>query len=1195
MPSRVDASLAMDEGSREQLGRLLHEGRGEADTGAAGWPPGWSLPRLQQTKGATEVATREETDVGQHDFRLRCAVAGDLCLQMVHLPCSFCRRRVLLVFASVVVLFSVAPTASFHGSASAPSPRLLHQQQQQQRPTDQQRALPQYRAIVTFHARRDVDRHLAYLSDCSAACDGARPLHHLGLRLVKLQHQPSPDIVDNLPLTDFVVFTDDSGGSNDSLVALLESALWGPWPESRQLCCPLVKRIGPDRVYAARGLRQRPLSTDERQDSWWRRKLFSPFVSGGQSAVRQTGADKLHALGYRGHNAVVAVFDSGIAAAVQGHFLMVEDCTNWTDDGRSLESCEDTIGHGTFVASIIASTASACPGISPEARLYIFKVFTDKFESYTSWILGALDHAVHAYAPEDRIDILNLSVGGPDALDQPFVDKIAEAVAAGITIVAAAGNDGPDWGTVNHPASDVETIAVGASTSARGTVSAFSSRGPTTLELGGMGGGGMGRPKPDILAPGTHVAGLHLDGQSCRTMSGSSVAAPVVSASLALLFGAVAPHAKRSVLTPGAARHLLMSTASSDPSAVGTASIWERGAGLLDIQAAMIALSKYDSPPLIVAFPQDLVLDGDRAKDFGPLNLLLPLYPSAQPFIFNFTLISPRFRSLECSPSDIRIVTGGALNRLVRYAVDCSRHIWPYHGWLSLRLWLETPNEDTPSDLLSNHPFLEGHIAVSVRIPLRDATAVGWHSPATETLVIPLKLPLIPTPPRSRRILFDMHHSAHFPFAFYPRDDLAVSEDLLDWHGDHPISNFRHLVSHLRLQAGFHVEILNDPLSVLNCSSVVADDYLAILLVDPETAFSRRERSVLVDLVRRRGLSVVVLAEWFSKDIQDSLQFADTGTKKIWSAQTCGSNVPSLNFLLEPFGIVLGTARVLNAQLRYLDRHSATERVVGLRSMTEIVRFPGYGALVFDDGTAQEITAADVRRHDLAHIEGVSEPVGEFAAPALLGLWLGISGAEEDDSAVAGRISVLVDSSCADSSHRSFDLFGDCFQIVESMLQFSLTGTVQDIAFPHVFSTGRGGWTADRATAATRFPADEDPGEGDGRQTVDKTCPPWLTAGRTPMPARQSLADIALNESLRGTGLAGDIDLAIVATYDPAAYAMSGFWRQLLGWLGVAVVCGGGGYVAGLVILRCTAPFSARWLQRLRELMIWRRREAMPW
>ena len=43
--------------------------------------------------------------------------------------------------------------------------------------------------------------------------------------------------------------------------------------------------------------------------------------------------------------------------------------------------------------------------------------------SYTSWFLDAFNYAILK-----RIDVLNLSIGGPDFLDQPFVDKVSSYI-----------------------------------------------------------------------------------------------------------------------------------------------------------------------------------------------------------------------------------------------------------------------------------------------------------------------------------------------------------------------------------------------------------------------------------------------------------------------------------------------------------------------------------------------------------------------------------------------------------------------------------------------------------------------------------------------------------------------------------------------------------------------------------------------
>jgi membrane-bound transcription factor site-1 protease len=61
--------------------------------------------------------------------------------------------------------------------------------------------------------------------------------------------------------------------------------------------------------------------------------------------------------------------------------------------------------------------------------------------SYTSWFLDAFNYAIHT-----KMNILNLSIGGPDFMDLPFIEKVWEMSANNVIIVSAIGNDGPLYG-----------------------------------------------------------------------------------------------------------------------------------------------------------------------------------------------------------------------------------------------------------------------------------------------------------------------------------------------------------------------------------------------------------------------------------------------------------------------------------------------------------------------------------------------------------------------------------------------------------------------------------------------------------------------------------------------------------------------------------------------------------------------------
>ena len=85
-------------------------------------------------------------------------------------------------------------------------------------------------------------------------------------------------------------------------------------------------------------------------------------------AAEALQAEAAWSRGAQGAGVRVAVFDSGLRESVRS--IRAEGCINWTDE----PSCDDGVGHGTFVAGLIGSTESECGGVAPEARLLVYKV-----------------------------------------------------------------------------------------------------------------------------------------------------------------------------------------------------------------------------------------------------------------------------------------------------------------------------------------------------------------------------------------------------------------------------------------------------------------------------------------------------------------------------------------------------------------------------------------------------------------------------------------------------------------------------------------------------------------------------------------------------------------------------------------------------------------------------------------------------
>lgn len=82
-------------------------------------------------------------------------------------------------------------------------------------------------------------------------------------------------------------------------------------------------------------------------------------------------ADVLWSMGISGEGVKVAVFDTGLAKT-HPHFKKIKERTNWTNE----KTLDDGLGHGTFVAGVIASHKE-CLGFAPDAELHIFRVFTN--------------------------------------------------------------------------------------------------------------------------------------------------------------------------------------------------------------------------------------------------------------------------------------------------------------------------------------------------------------------------------------------------------------------------------------------------------------------------------------------------------------------------------------------------------------------------------------------------------------------------------------------------------------------------------------------------------------------------------------------------------------------------------------------------------------------------------------------------
>ena len=250
--------------------------------------------------------------------------------------------------------------------------------------------------------------------------------------------------------------------------------------------------------------------------------------SGTASAF--VGASRAHAAwrtGNLGAGVGVAVIDTGISEMpdLAGRLVHGPDLSG---EGTLV----DSYGHGTVMGAIIGGSGAdsagrnggAYTGIAPKAHLVAVKVAGANGAADVSTLLQAM-HWVAAYRDQLSIRVLNLSWGAPSTQD-PAVDPLNHAVQRlwndGIVVVVAAGNSGPNAGTVMKPGDDPLAITVGAFND-NGTPSlsddegvSWSSVGPTAQGLG----------KPDLVASGRKVIAQRSFGSTVEREKPKALIAP---------------------------------------------------------------------------------------------------------------------------------------------------------------------------------------------------------------------------------------------------------------------------------------------------------------------------------------------------------------------------------------------------------------------------------------------------------------------------------------------------------------------------------------------------------------------------------------------------------------------------------------------------------------------------------------------
>jgi len=210
----------------------------------------------------------------------------------------------------------------------------------------------------------------------------------------------------------------------------------------------------------------------------------------------------------------VAVLDTGI------DYLHSELFPNYAGGYDFINNDSNPIDdqyHGTHVAGTIAAADDnlGVVGAAPGASLYAVKVLGSNGSGSYSAIIAGLDWCV-----QNGIHVANLSLGSSGDPGSTVKAAFDNAYAAGLVIVASAGNSGAGTDTVGYPAKYASVIAVASTTSSDGR-SSFSSTGPAV----------------EIAAPGSSIYSTY-PGGGYAYLSGTSMAAPHVAGVAALILSA---------------------------------------------------------------------------------------------------------------------------------------------------------------------------------------------------------------------------------------------------------------------------------------------------------------------------------------------------------------------------------------------------------------------------------------------------------------------------------------------------------------------------------------------------------------------------------------------------------------------------------------------------------------------------------
>ena len=223
----------------------------------------------------------------------------------------------------------------------------------------------------------------------------------------------------------------------------------------------------------------------------------------------------------KGKGIKVGIIDTGVD--IKHNDLEIKEYINFTSE-NIYDVCDEA-GHGTHIAGIVGARMNGfgVVGVAPECELYVAKAFDGQGKGDKEAIRKSLEWMI-----EKQVDIVNMSYSSSEE-DEEEKRLIRRCLENNIFLVAAAGNRGER--KVSFPGRYEGVIAV-SSVDINKTKSSFSSYGNEI----------------DLAAAGVDILSTYKN-NSYAVLSGTSMAAPLISGSAALIQAKALKRFKRKLTT----------------------------------------------------------------------------------------------------------------------------------------------------------------------------------------------------------------------------------------------------------------------------------------------------------------------------------------------------------------------------------------------------------------------------------------------------------------------------------------------------------------------------------------------------------------------------------------------------------------------------------------------------------------------